>query len=162
MQPQTKLFALFQSYLNNRQQYVKNNEVISSQKLITCGVPQGAILSPTLFNIFINDITKLPLKGKIIIYADDICMMYEDSNANIIVKYMESDLKLLYEWFALNKLSLNIKKTKFMLIAPKHIKNDNIVGPKLNDMYIDRVFEYKYLGLIIDSDLKWTAHINYM
>ena len=96
------------------------------------------------------------------IYADDICLMYDDCNANTITKSMESDLKFLNEWFVTNKLSLNVKKTKFILIAPKHIKNENAVFPKLNDMYIDRVYEYKYLGLFIDSDLKWTVHINYV
>ena len=157
-----KEYELFKSYLNNRQQYTKNGDTISSKRLILCGVPQGAILSPTLFNIFINDIAKLPLKGKLLIYADDVCVKYEDSIVTNIMKSMESDLRMLNEWFTANKLSLNIKKTKFMFISPKHIKNNNITPPKLNENFIERVTEYKYLGLIIDSDLKWTPHINYI
>jgi hypothetical protein len=157
-----KEYMLMESYLTNRQQYVKSNNLTSTKRIIKCGVPQGAILSPTLFNIFINDITNLPLIGKIIIYADDICLMYEDFHANDIVKFIESDLKKLNEWFLANKLSLNILKTKFMIISPKHIKNTNINSPKLNNITIEQVYTYKYLGLIIDSDLKWTAHIDYV
>lgn len=158
----SKEFLLFESYLRDRQQFVKCNNVFSSKQKIKCGVPQGAILSPTLFNIFINDITKLPLKGKIIIYADDICLKYQNTNPHIIVKEMEADLKILEEWFKSNKLSLNAKKTKFMIIGSRFVKNDNIVLPKLNDSPIERVNEYKYLGLIIDTELKWISHINYI
>jgi hypothetical protein len=154
--------SLFESYLSHRRQFVKCNNCTSTKQFILCGVPQGAILSPTLFNIFINDIAKLPLKGKITIYADDICLKYENLNPNQIARDMESDLLLLNEWFKANKLSLNVKKTKFMFIGPRHVKNDNIIPPKLNNTYIERVNEYKYLGLIIDSGLKWTAHINYI
>jgi hypothetical protein len=106
----SKEFLLFESYLRDRPQFVKRNNVFSSKHKIKCGVPQGAILSPTLFNIFINDITKLALKGKIIIYADDICLKYQNTNPHIIVKEMEADLKVLEEWFKSNKLSLNVKK----------------------------------------------------
>ena len=157
-----KEFNLFQSYLSNRHQFIQNGNTCSLRKLIKCGVPQGAILSPTLFNMFINDVVKLPLFGKIIIYADDICLKYEDCNPNNITKHMESDLKIINDWFMSNKLSLNIKKTKCMFIGPKHLKNENITPPKLNNVCIDIVNEYKYLGLYIDSDLKWMVHINHV
>ena len=157
-----KEFDLLQSYLSNRYQYIQNENFCSSRKLIICGVPQGAILSPTLFNVFINDIVNLSIYGKLIIYADDICLKYEDINPNIIIKHMESDLKKLNDWFITNKLSLNIKKTKCMFICPKHLKNDQITPPKLNNIHIELVNEYKYLGLYIDSDLKWIAHINHV
>ena len=99
---------LLKSYLNNRKQYIKINNYDTSERLVECGVPQGAILSPTLFNIFINDVPKLPLKGKMMIYADDICTKYENHEAKCITKDIESDLKLLDMWFKVNKLSLNI------------------------------------------------------
>jgi hypothetical protein len=155
-----KNLLLFESYLKHRIQFMKNNNLCSENRVVICGVPQGAILSPTLFNIFINDIASLPLRGRIILYADDICLKYEGCNATDMVKFMEKDLVILDNWFKANKLSLNIKKTKFMIISPKHIKNDNIELPQLNNMKIERVQEYKYLGLIIDSNLKWSTHID--
>jgi ribonuclease P/MRP protein subunit RPP40 len=157
-----KELNLLTSYFQNRQQFVNSNNLKNTIRIIKCRVPQGSILSPLLFNIFINDIVKLPLIGRIISYADDICLKYESTNSSEIIKYIESDLKMLNEWFILNKLSINLKKTKYMFISPKHIKNDNILIPKLNNCEIERVQEYKYLGLYIDSDLKWTTHIQHI
>lgn len=89
---------------------VKINNYKSDLHTIIFGVPQGGILSPILFNLFINDIVNLPLHGKIILYADDICLSYVSNDPKKIVSMMEEDIILLQKWFSKNLLTFNAKK----------------------------------------------------
>ncbi|KAF4530892.1 hypothetical protein B566_EDAN016410 [Ephemera danica] len=97
----------------------------------------GIILSPLLFNIFLNDVTHLSLFGRLMfMYADDIVLMYSSLD-------MQEDLNKLNQWFT------------------KNIGTDpnEIIYPKVNNTELELVKSFKYLGLIIDSELKWTDHI---
>ena len=100
-----------ESYLSNRQQFVSINNVSSDYRNITCGVPQGSVLGPILFLIYINDIYTCSKLLAIRLFADDTNVFYSDKNLNVLKKVMNEELLHLTDWLKANKLSLNISKS---------------------------------------------------
>lgn len=149
----------FTNYFTNRHQFVYTNNKSSSCKKITCGVPQGSILAPTLFLIYINSICSLKLKGTLRLFADDTTLFYYGMNFNEIRSYMIDDLGIIYDWLKFNKLSLNISKSSFMYISKQKITG-NINPIVLNGSNINYSNNIKFLGLYIDEGLTWNIHIN--
>ena len=150
-------------YLNNRTQYVEINNVKSNLRQISCGVPQGSILGPLLFIIYLNDLPSVTSKLKTLIYADDTTLFATLSNTNFksTEKKINDGLNSISNWLKLNKLSLNIEKSKAMLF---HTVNKRVKYP---DIYIDNIKinftdEFNFLGLILDNNLKWNLHINFI
>ena len=162
----------FSSYLSDRFQYVDYNGTMSSKLPLSTGVPQGSILGPLMFIIYMNDIYKVSDKFYSILYADDttlesplctfdISALNNKFNRDTLSENINNELNLVYEWLCLNKLSLNIKKTKFMLFHNRQ-KNIESVIPKLtiNNHNIERVTDFNFLGLTIDQHMSWNNHIN--
>ena len=149
----------FSSYLSDRQQYVTYNGVSSSPKSITCGVPQGSILGPLLFLIYINDLAKICTHTFCIMFADDSNMFHSGTNIEQMQNILNTELAKISKWLKVNKLSLNIDKTHFMLFKGHRHKDYNI------EIYIDgkrisEVNQSKFLGVLIDNKLKWNHHIS--
>ena len=96
-------------YLSHTEQYVKYNNAESARKTIKCGVPQGSILAPILFLLYINDLSNISKKLKFILFADDTNVFYSDTNVEKVVGVVNSELKYLSLRFKINKLSLNVK-----------------------------------------------------
>lgn len=153
---------LFKSYLSSRMQFVKINDNVSSVNVLNLGVPQGSILGPTLFNLFINDITFIKLQGKIQLYADDCLIMYAAPSLEIVLSQMQCDLQLLKKWFDVNHLTLNHDKTKYMVFENRRPIVDVFEANPItyNSFVIERVTKYTYLGLVIDSKLRWINHVD--
>jgi hypothetical protein len=152
---------LITSYLNNRYQYTANMNTKSENLINDFGVPQGGLSSPTFFNIFINDIVNLPLRGNIALYADDICISYSNTSEHTLMKDMQNDLNIITNWLNFNELTMNAKKTKFMILSPSQPpKTHN--PPTIATIPIEQVKTFKYLGLIIDEQLKWKHHIEHV
>ena len=152
-----KALELLQSYLLNRKQYVVYNGKASCYLNIKCEVPQGSILGPTLFLLYINDLRNISKLLKFIIFADDTNIFYSSENIKTLEKTMNDELAKLVSWFKANKLSLNINKTNFMMFTKK--RNDRKVNISIDNIKISEVKETKFLGVIIDNNLCWTPHI---
>ena len=158
----------FQSYLSDRKQYVQYKDSNSSFSSITTGVPQGSILGPLLFIIYMNDISSVTKNFHFTLYADDtsliepICTFTSGTNGNIEASQsINKELSLITDWLCLNKLSLNAKKTKMMLF---HHRQRDISKIKLdlfiNDTKIEKVNEFNFLGIMLDECMTWDSHIN--
>ena len=150
----------FKSYLSNRQQYVSIDDTESDKLSITCGVPQGSVLGPLLFLIYINDIANVSDILYLVLFADDSNAFLSGSDVNYLVSTMNIELRKVIEWLNTNKLSLNIDKSHFMLFnRRKKVTLDPIC---INGTALQRVYDTKFLGIIIDSQLTWKHHLTYI
>ena len=102
------------SYLANRSQFVSIDGSHSSQSHVSCGVPQGSVLGPKLFILYVNDICNVSNLVKCILLADDTSLFCSDANVNRLFERVSSVLASMCRWFATNKLSLNVLKTSYM------------------------------------------------
>jgi len=150
-------YEWFKNYLTNRHQYVYLNNTKSDRLPIACGVPQGSILGPLLFLIYINDLNIVTKLLTFIMFADDTNIFISGKNLTDISSIVNTELQTISSWFSANLLSLNIKKTNYILFSNKVIGDVSIlIGKEI----ITRVFETKFLGVLIQANLKWNAHVN--
>jgi len=147
----------FKSYLSSRHQYVYLNSTHSSKLPVTCGVPQGSILGPLLFLLYINDLSTVTKLLTFIMFADDTNIFISGKNLNNLTYIVNTELGTISTWFSANLLSLNVKKTNYMLFSNK--KPPDILISIANER-VTRVFQTKFLGVIVQANLKWNAHIN--
>ena len=151
------------SYLSNREQFVVFNNTQSTKKMINCGVPQGSILGPLLFLLYINDMAAVSHVLFPILFADDTNVFLNGSNVDDMIRTMNNELMKINEWLYCNKLSLNVSKTHFIIFKSQGMRNP-IVNESLviRNEVIKRDRKTKFLGVMIDEKLSWTEHINYI
>ena len=148
----------FSSYLSNRYQRVSVNGVSSSRMPITCGVPQGSILGPLLFLIYINDMHLAMQSTTMYHFADDTNLLYSCKTLKVLRSKLNKDLEFLYDWLCANRLSLNAGKTEFIVFRPPRYKLSERVTLKLHHSKLFESSKINYLGLILDNKLNWKAH----
>jgi hypothetical protein len=126
---------------------------------ITCGVPQGSILGPLLFILYINDIVNCSSVLYFILFADDTNIFYSSNSHIDLMKTVNAELVKLSDWFRSNKLSLNAKKTNYLIFGNKSKAcfntNFNI---SIDNICLVRVSNTKFLGVFVDEDLNWKYH----
>ena len=150
----------FKSYLKDRKQFVSVNGFQSNSLTIKCGVPQGSILGPLLFLIYINDIYSSIKFCKIHHFADDTNLLNFSNSIKQLNKETNRDLKNLMHWLNANKIVLNISKTELVLFKPLRKKLDSDLKLVLNGKKLYPSSSVKYLGIRIDSNLNWKDHSN--
>ena len=157
-----------QNYLTDRLQYVEIDNIKSNVCQIQCGVPQGSILGPLHYLIYVNDI-KHATSGNILSFADDTSLFLSDSDVSSLFRRSNIEVNNLFNWFCANKLCLNPTKTKYIVIKPNnhicHYDNLSIMinGTKLSQ--IGNQFDEQsttFLGVYIDESLSWKHHINHI
>ena len=127
---------------------------------IDFGVPQGSILGPLLFLIFINDLPEAT-NFFIRLFADDTFLCSQNNDILRLENEVNFELQKVYVWLASNKLTLNIKKSKFMFFSNKK-KVNHEMNIKINGNKLEKCDNYKYLGVIFDNNLSWQPHIEYI
>jgi hypothetical protein len=145
---------ILKSFICGRSQYVCIDSKKSSVKRTLAGVPQGSVLGPLLFIIYINNIFNLNLIGKPILYADDTALTYSVNDFDELTKCIQSDLDSVNDFLHSLNMRLNISKTKLLIF-----KSGNFSQLTYQGNVIDIVRSHNYLGLIIDSGLKWNQHV---
>ena len=153
------LLKWFETYLTGRRQYVFYNGESSDLRNISCGVPQGSVLGPLLFLIYINDLPNVSEKLNFFLFADDTNIYYECDNLHIMEEIINTELKQLNLWLNINRLALNISKTNFVIFRTFNKPISHNITLKINNKAIVQKDYIKYLGIIIDCHLNWKQHI---
>ena len=148
---------LIGNYLNDRKQFTKINNIMSEPQQITCGIPQGSILGPLLFNLYINNLPKIS-KFSVRLFADDACLTLRDKNVSKLENLTNQELIKINNWRKLSKLSINYSKSNYIIFSKT---NDNKqYNISIEGNILERVKEVRYLGVYIDEKLSWKSHIN--
>lgn len=153
----------FNSYLHFRRQSVAFNGCFSQYTVMENGVPQGSCLGPLLFSIFINDLPNVCSNCNILLYADDTVIYSAKRDFNLIESSLQSDFDDIQKWFNANGLILNKTKSYSMLFDNRstRYKQDHTLSIRFaDDTLMENVEEFKYLGLLLDSNLSFKSHID--
>ena len=157
--------ALIGSYLSNRKQYVSVLGENSDELSVLFGVPQGSVLGPLLFIIYINDIYNSTDLGKFVLFADDTNIFVADKCKIKVFEKANKVLKSINDYMKCNLLHINIKKCCYMHFTSNRKEvtaDDDMLNLVLGQNVIKCVKETKFLGVIIDNKLSWDAHIKYL
>ena len=153
--------CLIKSYLSNRVQYTEIHNERSDTLTIKFGVPQGSVLGPLLFLLYINDISNCSDLGTFILFADDTNIFVEGTSPEDVYQKGNTVLRLVREYMVLNKLHINMTKCCYIHFKPKSFTSDVDLSLelKIHDFPIKRVSNTKFLGVLIDEQLSWEPHV---
>ena len=149
----------FESYLSDRKMFVEINSHSSAVKCLNIGLPQGAVTSPWLFSLYINDMHRASEKLKFVHFADDTTVYMSRSDLNQLCVDVSAELERVEEWMRVNRLSLNDEKTSFMLFTHSPVNRADLVI-EISGRRVQNVRLAKCLGMIVDDLLHFLKHVN--
>ena len=139
--------------------FVSWNRIQSTSLNLNIGIPQGSILGPLLFLIYINDIVNSSNALSFILFADDTTVYVQNDSIDSAIEILNTELAKIALWFDSNKLTLNVNKTQMIMLSRK-----NILTPQneviLRNEVVQEVNKAKFLGVIVDQHLNWKGHIS--
>ena len=152
---------LLESYLSDRKQFVQIEKSKSRTRSVSCGVPQGSVLGPLLFLLFINDLPVSCPMGKVRIFADDTTIFFHSDSIENIIETASTIMTQLTSWFNANKLTLNADKSSFTIFKSRGKKILNLPDQiEFQNKHIKRTKHIKFLGITIEENLTWDLQIN--
>lgn len=162
-------FKLLADYLTERVQYTKVDGVLSNSLPVSCGVPQGTVLGPILFILYINDLCSMIIDGALTCFADDTGVILSADSWDSVAEKANDCLSKIKCWLDFHKLSLNVSKTNFLTFAPSHRSLPNNIELKIHNsscqdstccqcQAVSSAKTIKYLGITLDGLLKWDVH----
>ena len=145
------------NYLTNRHQKVVIGSEVSKTISVTSGVPQGSVLGPLLFLIYIDDVTRVPLSDgtQLVLYANDM-LLYREIVCPEDYTVLQNDINTVNNWVKCNYLTFNASKCKYMVISRRRQGYCHPPDLLLGDLCQERVESFKYLGILLSSDLSWS------
>jgi len=156
------LFDWFTDYLTDRKQFTTINGANSRHNTIPCGVPQGSVLGPLLFLLYVNDMPNSVPGTDIRLFADDTNIFFHACKIADMRINANAALDNLCDWFLANKMSFNKDKTSFMFFDHKRKSSSDDIDISLDNVRLSREGSYKYLGVVIDEKLMWEEHIDHV
>ena len=158
------VLSWMKSYLDDRTQVIKVGNIYSDKIILTCGVPQGSILGPLLFLVYVNDLPNVIKYGNVGQFADDTQLLYNYKPKSFrslseIEKKISDDLTAITSWFQSNSLLLNSKKTKIMAIAHKKVRDTQLPTISVKGEPLEYVHEARNLGILFDENMTFKNHV---
>lgn len=150
------------SYLTNRKQFVKCNKISSDPLPITCGIPQGSVLGPLLFLLFINDLCNLPTNLTPFVFADDTTLFLKGKDLQQMASVINTELSSVCLWLRTNKLSINVSKTHYIHFTLNRNTRNTPLNINIDNQPITNCSHTKFLGVVIDNQLSWSQHIQHI
>ena len=150
------------SYFSCRRQFVQINQTCSPTQTIKCGVPQGSILGPLFFMLYINDLSRASKLTEPLLFADDTSIFLSHSNPNYLENVLNNELLNIDVWLRCNKLSINVQKTNYVIFSPSQSKVNHSFSLSFGGQSLTQSNVTKFLGLYLDEHLIWKYHINFV
>ena len=153
---------LIESYLTDREQCTQLNNITSDMDYIKHGVPQGSILGPLFFLLYINDIANSSALLTFYLFADDTTIFFPHKDLKVLEETINNELTHVSKWLTANKLSLNVGKSNVLLFCGKNKKSTTSINIKINGLAVEEKEYTKYLGILIDNKLTFSKHIQHV
>lgn len=149
----------FKSYLEYRTQITRYNNTVSEAEAVELGVPQGSVLGPLLFILYINDLTKALRRACVNLFADDTVIYIAGDKLDECYEIMNNELAVFADWLKWKKLKLNVSKTKYMVVTTRRSESNCTIS--VDGELVERVNAIKYLGVMLDEKLSFAEHVDY-
>lgn len=153
---------LFKNYLCDRYQMLRINKSMSERQKIKIGIPQGTVIGPILFIIYLNSLLNMDIGGLAVSYADDTALVFDGGSWEEAKGRVVTGLGRVKNWLETFRLTLNLEKTRYIAFSLTGANRPDFADILIGDSRIVAVHQIKYLGIVIDEFLKWAPHVDHL